>query len=175
MPLIWFRVFRSSFHMQRLLANDFTSLAGLLRIVTGLRQDNPVGICVAPLLAALLIPSYSSSNVEVALRLRVLLLLVEVASAESTSSMSSLGVFKHSSSRWLWIVLLLSIAYSVFQWYIYVLSLVRLFCRSTIVFLVFSGACLEEIVVPWYILESVAKNIFAVWLWTSSSDAVCPP
>ena len=175
MPLIWFGVFRSSFHVQRLLANDFTSLTRLLRIVTWLRQDNPVSICMTPLLAALLIPSYSSSDVEVALRLRVLLLLVEVASAESTPSMSSLGIFEHSCSGWLWIILLLSIAYSVFQWYIYVLSLVRLFCRGTIVFYVLSGACLEEIVVPWYILESVAKDIFAVWLWTSSSDTMRPP
>ena len=87
--------------MQRLLANNFTSLAGLLRIVTRLRQDNPVSICMTPLLAALLIPSYSSSDVEVALRLRVLLLLVEVASAESTPSMSSLGIFEHSCSGWL--------------------------------------------------------------------------
>ena len=174
MPLIWFRVFRSSFHVQRLLANDFTSLTRLLRIVTWLRQDNPVSICVTPLLATLLIPSYSSSDVEVALRLRVLLLLVEVAPAESAPSMSSLGIFKHSASWWLWIILLLSVAYSVFQWYIYVLSLVRLFCRGTIVFYVLSGACLEEIVVPWYILESVAKDIFAVWLWASSSDAMRP-
>ena len=51
----------------------------------------------------------------------------------------------------------------------------RLFRRGTIVFYVFSGACLEEIVVPWYILESVAKDIFAVWLWASSSDAMRAP
>ena len=60
----------------------------------------------------------------------------------------------------------------VLERYIDVLSLMRLFGRCAVVFLVFSWACLEQVVVSRDVLESMAQDIFAVRLRTSCPNAV---
>ena len=51
----------------------------------------------------------------------------------------------------------------------------RLLGRGAVLLLVLSRASLEQIIVPWYVLEGMAQHIFAVRLRASRSNAVRSP
>ena len=170
--------------MQRILPDYLsTSLSWLLRIVAGWKHCT-TAIVMVSCLAVLLVSCDSSSDVEIIRRSISRLLLVEVTSAQSSATMNTLRVLEqttivHSNSTW-WFVLLATFRPLTFggclvlERHVQVFSFLRLFCcRFSL--LVLSWACLEQIVTPRNVLESMAKDIGSCW-WlptSSSSNAVC--